>query len=448
MNIVKSWKPDSWHGLPIKQQPTYQNEEELKAVLDKIRSYPPLVFAGEIELLKKNLAKASRGESFLLQGGDCAERFDMCNPDAIKSKLKILLQMSVVLCYGAKRPVVRVGRMAGQYAKPRSNPFEKVNGEEMNVFRGDNINSFEANKAAREPDPKRLKKGYYLSALTLNYVRALTTGGFADLHHPQNWDLDFVDKASQKQRYEQIVGNIQDAVSFMESLSGHEGNLDKVEFFTSHEGLLLNYEEALTRYVEECESYYNLGAHMLWVGARTMQRGGAHVEYFRGIANPIGMKVGPSLDPDDLIEILEAINPSNEEGRITLITRFGKEKVADGLPKVVEAVKKSGKHVLWSVDPMHGNATKTSDGVKTRDFNAILHELKTSFEVHRHHQTILGGVHFELTGENVTECVGGSENITVADLGERYETFCDPRLNYSQSLEMAFLISDMLKNIK
>jgi 3-deoxy-7-phosphoheptulonate synthase len=439
------WSPHSWQGLPIEQQPNYKDQENLGKILKKISEYPPLVFAGEIEILKKQLAKASDGRAFLLQGGDCAERFEDCHPAAIKSKLKILLQMSVVLCYGAKCPVIRVGRMAGQYAKPRSAATETVDGEEMEVFRGDNINSFEPVHTLRIPDPARLLQGYHLSSLTLNYIRALTTGGFADLHRPQYWDLDFVNRAPQRQRYEDIIAHIKDAISFTEALSGHDRGLDTVQFFTSHEGLLLNLESSLTHYIADFDGYYNLGAHMLWIGARTLRKGGAHIEYFRGIKNPLGIKIGPTMDPKELVEILQVLNPSNESGRITLITRMGSTDVARTLAPIIRAVQASEMSVLWSVDPMHGNATKTQDNVKTRNFDDILSELRQSFAIHQSCGTNLGGVHFELTGENVTECVGGSENITAADLCQRYETFCDPRLNYSQSLEMAFLISSMLQ---
>ncbi|SMF28452.1 class II 3-deoxy-7-phosphoheptulonate synthase [Pseudobacteriovorax antillogorgiicola] len=438
------WTLDSWRSKPIKQQPNYDSQDELNEVLGQIKSLPPLVFVGEIEALKNNMAQAGRGECFILQGGDCAERFQDCNELSITAKLKILLQMSVVLCYGAKKPIVRIGRIAGQYAKPRSNPTEVVDGKEVPVYRGDIINSFEAHGDARKPDPSRILQAFYRSTATLNYIRALTKGGFADLHHPQNWDLDFVNKAPKRQEYEQIVSSIQDAITFMESLGAKEDKLHSVEFYTSHEGLLLPMEEALTQYVEEYNGWYNLGAHMLWIGDRTRQLDGAHIEYFRGIRNPVGLKVGPSADPREIIQIVQALNPSNEEGKVTLITRYGEGKVQEHLPKMIDAITESKLNVLWSADPMHGNASKTDDGVKTRNFDSILSEVNDSFEVHSGKPSNLAGIHFELTGEDVTECIGGTAGIGVKDLDQKYETYCDPRLNYSQSLEMAFLISKML----
>lgn len=440
----KIWTPQSWRDHPIQQQPDYDNQAELETVLASIKSLPPLVFSGEVDALKQSLAKAGRGEQFLLQGGDCAERFQDCNNEAITRKLKILLQMSVVLCYGARKPVIRVGRIAGQYAKPRSNPHEVVNGEQIPVYRGDIINSFEASAAARRPDPQRIRQAYLLSAATLNYIRALTKGGFADLHHPHHWDLGFVQKGAKRSEYEKIVSNIQDAIVFMESLGSHEEKLSSVEFYTSHEGLLLPLEETLTEHVSERQAWYNLGAHMLWIGDRTRQLDGAHCEYFRGIANPIGLKVGPSANPQEIVTLIKTLNPTNEEGKITLITRYGQGQVKTHLPKLIRQVRDAGCHVVWSADPMHGNAIKTGDGVKTRDFNAILSELIDTFAVHRSQGTPLGGIHFELTGDDVTECTGGAAGITEDQLARNYETYCDPRLNYSQSLEMAFLVSNML----
>ena len=383
----------------------------------------------------------------MLQGGDCAERFQDCTPEAITSKLKILLQMSVILCYGARRPVVRVGRIAGQYAKPRSADYETVNGQNMLSYRGDNINSYEPVEAARRPDPDRLLQSYHSSSLTLNYVRAMISGGFADLHHPEHWNLEAFGKSGHLDQYQKIVGNIKDAIAFMESLGGvREESLGSIEFYTSHEGLLLPFEESMTRYVAESGRWYNLSAHMLWIGDRTRQLDGAHIEYFRGIANPLGIKIGPSCSPQDVVALVKAINPANELGRIALITRFGNDKVQKHLPDVVKAVAEAKLNVLWSVDPMHGNVIKTKADIKTRDFDAILGEIRQSFEVHQKSGSILGGVHFELTGDNVTECTGGAEGIAESDLSRNYETYCDPRLNYSQSLEMAFLISSILQN--
>lgn len=439
------WTPASWRAKPIRQQPTYERAEDLERVLGTIRQYPPLVFVGEVDNLKRQLADAAAGRRFLLQGGDCAERFQDCTPDAITSKIKILLQMSVVLAYGARQPVVRVGRIAGQYAKPRSADTEVIDGKTLPVFRGDNINSFEGDPEGRRPDPKRLLQSYHTASMTLNYVRAMITGGFANLHHPENWNLSFMGKSAQRERYAKMVGNIQDAVAFMSSVGGvREEALGSIDFFTSHEGLLLGFEESLTRHVREKNRFYNLGAHMLWIGDRTRELEGAHIEYFRGIANPIGVKWGPSAKPDEMVAVLKRLNEANEPGKLTIITRFGEGKVKECLPPAIAAVRKAGLNVLWSADPMHGNVIKTKGGIKTRDFDAILRELTESFAVHRSEKSRLGGVHFELTGEDVTECTGGSERVSEEDLVRQYETFCDPRLNYSQSLEMAFVISGIL----
>ena len=442
---LQDWAPDSWRSRPIKQQPTYRDPAVLAQVLSTIQSYPPLVFSGEVDHLRAELAAAARGERFLLQGGDCAERFQDCTPEAITSKLKILLQMSVVLCYSSRKPVIRVGRIAGQYAKPRSNNFEEVNGVKLPVFRGDSINSFSEDPTAREPDPGRLLQSYHTASMTLNYIRAMITGGFASLHHPENWNLRFFQKSKYRDRYEQVVGNIRDAVAFMESFGGaREDKLTAVDFYTSHEGLILGFEEAMTRLVPEKERYYNLGAHMLWIGDRTRALDGAHVEYFRGVVNPVGVKMGPTSDVDEMIQVVDRLNPGREEGKVVLITRYGHDKVAEHLPQAIAKFQASGHPVLWSCDPMHGNAIKTKDNVKTRDFHHILSELQASFRLHQQAGSHLGGVHFELTGEDVTECIGGSEGLGEQDLARQYETFCDPRLNYSQSLEMAFLISQTL----
>ena len=412
--------------------------------MEKIRVSPPLVFEGEIDSLKAELAAASLGKKFVLQGGDCAERFQDCNQKMITNKVNILLQMSVILCYGTRKPVIRVGRIAGQYAKPRSNELEEVNGQSLLVYRGDNVNSFEPHTSLRQPDPTRLFQGYQLSALTLNFIRALSSGGFADLHHPDNWNLSFVSKSPQWYRYKEVVQNIKNAITFMETIGYRDSFLAGVDFYTSHEGLILSFEEALTRQSTRNGKFYNLGAHMLWIGDRTRQLDGAHVEFFRGIANPLGIKVGPDADPQELVEVIETLNPHLELGRITLITRFGAGKVAAHLPDHIRAVSSAKLPVCWSCDPMHGNAIKTKNNIKTRDFDAILQELKETFACHKDMGTNLGGVHFELTGDDVTECTGGSEGITTADLSKSYQTYCDPRLNYSQSLELAFLISSIL----
>ena len=444
-NLSAEWTPKSWRARPIQQQPQYADPGHLDRVLERIRSYPPLVFAGEVDILKRQLAEAARGRRFLLQGGDCAERFQDCTPEAITSKLKILLQMSVILCYGARRPVIRVGRIAGQYAKPRSADFEVVAGKKIPSYRGDNINSFAADETARQPDPDRLLQSYHASSLTLNYVRAMITGGFADLHHPEHWNLEAFGKSKHREAYQQIVGNIKDAIAFMESLGGvREEKLGSIDFYTSHEGLLLAFEESMTRFVPEAGRWYNLSAHMLWIGDRTRQLEGAHVEYFRGVANPVGIKIGPTSQAADTVALIRAINPLNEPGRIVLITRFGNDKAPVLLPPTIAAVREAGLDVLWSVDPMHGNVIKTSADIKTRDFGAILGEIRQTFAAHKSCGSILGGVHFELTGDSVTECTGGSEGLQESDLTRNYETYCDPRLNYSQSLEMAFLISSIM----
>ncbi|MGH7495608.1 MAG: class II 3-deoxy-7-phosphoheptulonate synthase [bacterium] len=439
---MEAWSTDSWKNYPIKQQPAYPDPVLLEQTLAQLRRYPSLVFAGEVEYLKQLLAEAAQGRRFLLQGGDCAERFKDCTNEAIVDKLKILLQMSLVLTYGLRKAIIRVGRIAGQYAKPRSYDFETVAGRELSVYRGDSINSFEPDPAGRIPDPRRMLQSYYHSSTTINYIRALIEGGFADLHHPENWQLESFSTSGRKKEYLRMVKRITDAVQFMESLgSVNESVLGKINFFTSHEGLLLRYEEALTYYDLRRGKYYNLSAHSLWIGERTRQIDGAHVEYFRGIANPIGVKIGPSCGPEELVDLLNILNPLNEWGRITLITRLGQDKIARTLPPLLEAVSRHGLHVLWCCDPMHGNTLTTSNGVKTRDFNQILSELRQSFEIHRSHNTWLGGVHFELTGEDVTECTGGVQGLLEEDLSVNYETYCDPRLNYVQSLEMAFQIA-------
>ena len=439
---MTQWTPESWRKFPIKQQPVYANATELDGILGEIKKLPPLVFVGEVDRLKQQLGRASRGECFVLQGGDCAERFQDCNREAITRKLKIMLQMSLVLCYGLRKPIVRIGRIAGQYAKPRSADTETINGQVMPVYRGDIINSFEASSEARKPDPVRIRQAYQYSAATLNYLRALTKGGFADLHHPQTWDLKLASNAPKRSEYERIVHNIQDAIVFMESIGSREERLGTVDFFTSHEGLLLPFEEAMTQYVPEKDAYYNLGAHTLWIGDRTRQLDGAHIEYFRGIANPIGLKVGPTSDIRDIRAICERINPKHEDGKITLITRYGQGKGQDHLPALIKAFQDLP--IVWSIDPMHGNATKTANGTKTRNFDDILAEVEESLSIHKAEGSILGGIHFELTGDDVTECMGGSAAITADHLNLNYETYCDPRLNYSQSLEMAFLVAQLM----
>ena len=442
------WSPESWQEKPIAQQPCYDDIKHLEAVLTKLQALPPLVFSGEVDQLREQLARAGRGEVFILQGGDCAERFVDCNRTAIESKLKILLQMSVVLCYGLKKPVIRIGRIAGQYAKPRSNTVETVDGVDIPVYRGDIINGFKADLASRRPDPERILQAYHHSAATLNYIRALTKGGFADLHFPHHWDMDFINSAQVNLDYQKVLDNIRSAIAFMESLGSKTENLSSVEFYTSHEGLLLPVEQAHTFLDETNGQHYNLGAHMLWIGDRTRRLDGAHIEYFRGVANPVGIKVGPSADPSEIAQTLKILNPERHEGKLMLITRYGQGRVDAHLPELIRAVQASGIPVTWSCDPMHGNGSKSPSGLKTRDFQAILSELTETFAIHRAHSTVIGGIHFELTGDNVTECLGGSAGITDEHLTSNYETYCDPRLNYSQSLEMAFLVSKMLADFE
>lgn len=459
---MKEWSPDSWRERRAEQQPEYADARAMEAALARIARLPPLVAPGSVEHLKRLLADVALGKRFLLQGGDCAERFDDCHERAIADKLKILLQMSVVLTHGLRQPIVRVGRLAGQYAKPRSSPLETVDGVTLPAYRGDMVNGFAPTPAEREPDPDRLLQAYFHAAATLNYVRALIEAGFADLHHPEGWDLGFI-RASERQReYSEIVARILDAISFMEACgSDLAAALGRIDFFTSHEALILPYEQALTRPGEapgsalrapgeadpdtelkrrSPERYYNLGAHMLWVGDRTRDLEGAHIEYLRGLANPIGVKIGPSCAPEELARLVERLNPENEPGRLTLITRLGADRVVELLPPLIAAARNAA--VVWSCDPMHGNTIRVGR-VKTRRFDRILEELRATFAVHAAAGTVLGGVHFELTGENVTECLGGARCLGEADLAARYATYCDPRLNGEQSLEIAFLIAGL-----
>lgn len=400
---------------------------------------PPLVTPGEIDALKAQLADAAEGRRFLLQGGDCAERFDDCVPELITDKLKILLQMSVVLVHGSKRPVIRVGRVAGQYAKPRSEDLETCDGVTLPSYRGDIVNRPEFTAAGRTSDPQLLLRGYGRAALTLNFVRALVKGGFADLHHPEYWDLDWVRHSPLAAEYRRIVATISDSLRFLENvLAIHAEEIQRVDFFTSHEGLHLDYEEAQTKPAAPGR-YYNLSTHFPWIGMRTAGIDDAHVEYFRGIANPIGLKIGPSTTPDGLRRLIETLDPMREPGRLTLIHRFGAEGIASCLPPLIDAARASGRKVLWCSDPMHGNTRTTGDGVKTRDFSDILAELEQAFDIHAACGSHLGGVHFELTGENVTECTGGARGLSESDLGRDYRSEVDPRLNYEQALELALL---------
>lgn len=442
----EKWAPWTWRSFEAHQQPPYEDPGEVDRVVSRLRTMPPLVFSGEVVRLKQAIARCAAGEAFLLHGGDCAERFAEVERDTVVRKLKMLLQMSLVLADGARKPVIRLARIAGQYAKPRSSDTELVNGQEMHAYRGDGVNDLTPTPEARRPDPSRLERAYFHSAVTLNFIRALSSGGFADLRHADHWDLRFLAGSPQHTAYQLIANRIRDALTLLGGFGAlNDDVLERAEFFTSHEGLILPYEEALTARPPLTDRFYNLGAHLLWIGDRTRQLDGAHVEYFRGIANPIGVKVGPTCSPEELVELIERLNPEDEPGRISLITRMGAHQVNDRLPQVVRAVKRSGHLVQWSVDPMHGNGMKTKGGVKTRNFSAIMAETRAAFEIHAAEGTILSGVHFEMTGDDVSECIGGSSGPTEDDLSKRYLTGCDPRLNCAQSLEIAFLLRDLLR---
>jgi len=445
----KSWTPDSWKILPAEQQPDWEKSEAYSKVISEISGYPPLVFAGEVRALKQQLGDAAQGNGFLIQGGDCAETFDDFRADSIRDKLKIILQMSVVLTYGASCNVVKLGRIAGQFAKPRSANTETRDGIELPSYRGDAVNDINFNEDSRKQNPKRLLRTYNQSAATLNLLRAFTTGGFADLNKVHVWNQEFIAQSPQGKRYEEIANSIDDALIFMKAVGINSDNtsaLRLAEFFTSHEALLLGYEHALTRQDSLTGKWYNCSAHFLWIGDRTRQPNGAHVEFLSGVDNPIGIKVGPTINEEELIALCEKLNPENEWGKLTLISRMGADTVRSKLPPLIKTIKESGQKVLWVCDPMHGNTYKTDNGYKTRHFDTILEELEHFFAIHRAEETIPGGVHFELTGDNVTECLGGAREISDSDLNSRYETACDPRLNNEQSLELAFLVTDLLRN--
>jgi 3-deoxy-7-phosphoheptulonate synthase len=428
---MATWSPDS----------TYPDQEALASAVKHLAYLPPLVTSWEVERLRTQLAEAAEGKRFLLQGGACAERFDQCTSTTITNKLKILLQMSLVLTFGLKRRIIRVGRFAGQYAKPRSSDFEERDGVALPSYRGEIVNGPEFTAAARNPDPERMIQGYEHAALTLNFIRSLVDGGFADLHHPEYWDLEFVTHSPRAKEYQELVAHLSDSLRFMETLAGIQaGEVNRVDFFTSHEALLLPYEQAVTRQVPRREGWYNLGAHLPWIGMRTAEVDGAHVDYFRGVRNPMGVKIGPSMTPEWLLELLDILDPDQEPGRITLIHRMGHDKVAENLPPLIEAVLRAGRLVVWCCDPMHGNTEKTASGHKTRQFDNILAELEQSFDIHADLGSFQGGVHFELSGDNVTECIGGARGLSEVDLERAYESRVDPRLNYEQSLEMALLI--------
>ncbi len=439
---MSDWSPTSWQKKTAAQQPTYPDPEALDLAVKQLSKLPPIVTSWEIEALKKQLGEAARGERFLLQGGDCAESFEECESGNIADKLKILLQMSLILVHGTGKRVIRVGRFAGQYAKPRSEDTETRKGVTLPTYRGDLVNHLEFTEEGRRPDPTRLLRGYERAALTLNFIRSLIDGGFADLHHPEYWDLDFVKHSPHAEEYHKLVESIGESIRFMETVSGTPiGQLNRVDFFTSHEGLHLHYERAQIRQVPRREGWYNLATHLPWIGMRTAAVSGAHVEMFRGIRNPLGIKIGPKMTPSWLSELLDILDEDNEPGRITLIHRFGAHQIADSLPRLIEVVQKAHKTVLWCCDPMHGNTEKTAEGIKTRKFEHILAELEQAFEIHQKMGTYLGGVHFELTGENVTECTGGARGLADQDLTRAYKSQVDPRLNYEQALEIAMRIT-------
>jgi 3-deoxy-7-phosphoheptulonate synthase len=434
------WLPDSWQQREALQQPLYDDAAELAAAGAQLARLPPLVTSWEVLALKQSLADAQEGKRFLLQGGDCAESFDDCTSPIISNRLKVLLQMSLVLVHGLKKPVLRVGRFAGQYAKPRSTDLETRDGVTLPSFRGDLVNGPQFTAVARRPDPQRMIQAHAHSALTMNFVRALIDGGFADLHHPEYWDLAWLDHAPLAAEYRQMVAGISDSLRFMETLAGPIAGFSKVDFFTSHEALLLHYEQALTRQVPRHPGWFNLSAHFPWIGMRTAALDGAHVEYFRGIRNPVAVKIGPSVTPAQLLPLIDALNPNDEPGRLSLIHRMGHAKIAQALPPLLEAVRREGRRVLWVADPMHGNTESTSNGYKTRRFDNIRGELDQAFDIHAAAGTRLGGVHLELTGEDVTECMGGARDLSETDLDRAYRSTVDPRLNYEQSLELAMLI--------
>jgi 3-deoxy-7-phosphoheptulonate synthase len=442
---VDDWVPTSWQNKTAQQQAIYPDPAHLEQIVQTISHLPPLVTPWEVDALRAKLARAARGEVFLLHGGDCAESFDQCDPVAIAAKLKILLQMSLVLIYAAQKPVVRVGRIAGQYAKPRSAAEEVRDGIALPSYRGDLVNRSGFTEEDRTPNPELLLRGYERAALTLNYLRALADGGFADLHHPENWRLEFARNSALSSEYETIVSSVREALHFLEAVAGSDTSTRRVDLYTSHEALILHYEQAQTRQSPTHSGWYNLSTHMPWIGMRTAQVDGAHVEYARGIRNPIALKVGVNMTAEWLRELLLVLNPDNEPGRLTLIHRLGAGNVAMHLPQLIDAVRTMGQTVLWMVDPMHGNTEETADGIKTRRFDKILRELEQAFDVHESMGSVLGGVHFELTGEDVTECIGGSSGVTAEDLKRAYKSPVDPRLNYEQSLEMALLVARRLR---
>ena len=448
---MQSWNPNSWRELPILQQPQYPDQDVLKSVEGQLRTAPPLVFAEETRSLFKQLEDVCEGRAFLLQGGDCAESFSDFNAANIRDTFKTILQMAVVLTYGGKCPVVKIARMAGQYAKPRSADLETIDGVSLPSYRGDIINNIDFTAEARIPDPQRLMTAYHHSAATLNLLRAFAQGGLADLHQVNRWNMGFVAANPQKQKYQQLADKIQDALEFMEVCginSTIAPSLKETDLYTSHEALLLGYEEALTRRDHLSGDWYDCSAHFVWIGERTRQLDHAHIEFFKGIKNPIGVKVGPGMDPDELIRLIDALNPDNIPGRLTLITRMGADVLPEKLPALVRKVQQEGRKVIWSSDPMHGNTEKATSGYKTRNFDNIMREISQFFSVHKAEGSYAGGVHLEMTGQHVTECTGGAYGLSDDDLAQRYKTQCDPRLNADQVLELGFLVADLLKDAR
>lgn len=448
---MNKWTPDSWKNKKALQMPTYSDLSKLAQTEEKLQNLPPLVFAGEVRDLKNYLAQASAGKAFVLQGGDCAESFSEFNSNKIRDTLRVILQMSVVLTFAGSMPVVKIGRVAGQFAKPRSDDFEEKSGKKLPSYRGDIINSAEFTEKARQPDPERMLQAYYQSASTMNLLRAFTKGGYADLHRVHRWNLDFVKDSPLTERYEDLASRIDETLGFMRACgldSDKVSDIRETKLFTSHEALLLPYEQAMTRIDSTTGEWYNTSAHMLWIGARTNQSENAHAEFLRGINNPIGIKIGKDTSPDDIFRLLDILNPENEEGKIMLISRMGHDNVRKYLPNILKSVHQDERNVLWSCDPMHGNTFKTGNGYKTRSFDKVIEEIKGFFDSHAMVGTYPGGIHLELTGENVTECIGGGDNISDHDLEQRYNTACDPRLNANQSLEIAFILAESIRHTK
>jgi 3-deoxy-7-phosphoheptulonate synthase len=445
--MATAWAPESWRNYEARQLPDYPDAAALAAAETQISSFPPLVFAGEARALTDELGQVAAGKAFLLQGGDCAESFAEFHPNNIRDTFRVILQMAVVLTYASKMPVVKVGRMAGQFAKPRSAPMEEQDGVSLPSYRGDNVNDIAFTPESRRPDPERMIRGYNQSAATLNLLRAFAQGGYANLVQVHRWTLDFMGRSPWAERYQALADRIGDALDFMSACGVNPESVPQLQgthFYTSHEGLLLPYEQAMTRRDSLTGDWYDTSAHFIWIGDRTRFEGSAHVEYLRGIGNPIGIKCGPSLEPDVLLRLLDTLDPARTPGRITLITRYGHDKIEKHLPTLVRAVKREGRPVVWSCDPMHGNVVKAANGYKTRPFERILAEVRGFFAVHRAEGTHGGGIHIEMTGQNVTECTGGAVAITDEGLADRYHTHCDPRLNAGQSLELAFLLADMI----